>query len=141
MVARKLIGMAVKKLFEGRFPELERDSPAGGGAGGSDEPGPYAATLAWFAAGNAVTLSDEMPFAQYAAELASVPGLEALVAPLGGSPEQRAFWSELVLDGLHQSVKLARHDLDSSVSYKELLKFQLLKPPRRGPRRGTGEIN
>ncbi|MDQ1348308.1 MAG: magnesium chelatase subunit [Acidobacteriota bacterium] len=141
VVARKLIGMAVKKLFEGRFPELERDSPAGGGAGGSDEPGPYAATLAWFAAGNAVTLSDEMPFAQYAAELASVPGLEALVAPLGGSPEQRAFWSELVLDGLHQSVKLARHDLDSSVSYKELLKFQLLKPPRRGPRRGTGEIN
>ena len=141
VVARKLIGMAVKKLFEGRFPELERDSPAGGGAGGSDEPGPYAATLAWFAAGNAVTLSDEMPFAQYAAELASVPGLEALVAPLGGSPEQRAFWSELVLEGLHQSVKLARHDLDSSVSYKELLKFQLLKPPRRGPRRGTGEIN
>ena len=106
-----------------------------------DEPGPYAAILAWFAAGNAVTLSDEMPFAEYAAELARVPGLEALVAPLGGSPEQRAFWSELVLDGLHQSVKLARHDLDSTVSYKELLKFQLLKPPRRGPRRGTGEIN
>jgi magnesium chelatase subunit I len=136
VVARKLIGMAVKKLFEGRFPELERDAPVN-----PDEPGPYAPILTWFAAGNAVTLSDEMPFTEYAAELARVPGLEALVAPLGGSPEQRAFWSELVLDGLHQSVKLARHDLDSTVSYKELLKFQLLKPPRRGPRRGTGEIN
>jgi magnesium chelatase subunit I len=140
VVARKLIGTAVKKLFEGRFPELERDT----GAGGSDEPGPYAPILAWFAAGNAVTLSDEMPFAAYESELARVPGLAELVArtgPQSDSREQAAFWAELVLDGLHQSVKLARHDLDSTVSYKELLKFQLLKPPRRGPRRGTGEIN
>jgi magnesium chelatase subunit I len=145
VVARKLIGTAVKKLFDSRFPELERDAPGGAGsAAGIDEPGPYAAILAWFAAGNAVTLSDEMPFADYEAELARVPGLQALVAqatPQGASREQLAFWSELVLDGLHQGVKLARHDLDSTVSYKELLKFQLLKPPRRGPRRGTGEIN
>ena len=136
VVARKLIGMAVKKLFEARFPEFEREAGAS-----SEEPGPYAPILAWFAAGNAVTFSDEMPFAEYEAELGRVPGLGALVEPLGGSREQLAFWSELVLDGLHQCVKLARHDLDSTVSYKELLKFQLLKPPRRGPRRGTGEIN
>ena len=137
VVARKLIGMAVKKLFEGRFPEADRDVAAAS----PDEPGPYSAMLAWFAAGNAVTLSDEMPFADYEAELARVPGLSALAAAQGGTREQLAFWAELVLDGLHQSVKLARHDLDSTVSYKELLKFQLLKPQRRGPRRGTGEIN
>ena len=145
VVARKLIGTAVKKLFESRFPELERDTPGAASAAlGADEPGPYAPIFAWFAAGNAVTLSDAMPFADYEAELARVPGLQALVeqaAPQGGCREQRAFWGELVLDGLHQSVKLARHDLDSTVSYKELLKFQLVKPPRRGPRRGTGEIN
>ncbi len=146
VVARKLIGMAVKKLFEGRFPELERGERETAAAN-PDEPGPYAPILAWFAAGNAVTLSDEMTFREYEAELARVPGLAALAqaaAPVtaeGGSREQSAFWAELVLDGLHQSVKLARHDLDSTISYKELLKFQLLKPPRRGPRRGTGEIN
>ncbi|MCC6781194.1 MAG: magnesium chelatase, partial [Hyphomicrobiales bacterium] len=140
VVARKLIGTAVRKLFEARFPELDKEPPAGT----PEEPGPYAPIFAWFAAGNAVTLSDEMPFAGYEAELARVPGLQALAAQAAGpsaSREQLAFWSELVLDGLHQSVKLARHDLDSMVSYKELLKFQLLKPPRRGPRRGTGEIN
>jgi magnesium chelatase subunit I len=137
VVARKLIGSAVKKLFESRFPELGREAPGTL----QEEAGPYAAILAWFAAGNAVTLSDEMPFADYEAELARVPGLGEIVAPMAKSREQLAFWSELVLDGLHQSVKLARHDLDSQVSYKELLKFQLLKPPRRGPRRGTGEIN
>jgi magnesium chelatase subunit I len=140
VVARKLIGTAVRKLFEARFPELDKEPPAGT----PEEPGPYAPIFAWFAAGNAVTLSDEMPFADYEAELARVPGLQGLAAQAAGpsaSREQLAFWSELVLDGLHQSVKLARHDLDSMVSYKELLKFQLLKPPRRGPRRGTGEIN
>ena len=137
VVARRLIGSAVRKLFEAHFPELSRDTtPAG-----PDEPGPYAPILAWFAAGNAVTLSDEMPFVQYHAELTRVPGLAELATTQGKSRHQIAFWSELVLDGLHQSVKLARHDMDSMVSYKELLKFQLLKPPRRGPRRGTGEIN
>ena len=137
VVARRLIGTAVKKLFESNFPELSRETAPSG----PDDPGPYAPILAWFAAGNAVTLSDEMPFAEHEAELARVPGLAELVAAEGRSREQLAFWSELVLDGLHQSVKLARHDMDSMVTYKELLKFQLLKPPRRGPRRGTGEIN
>ncbi len=137
VVARRLIGTAVKKLFEAHFPELDREAAPTG----PDEPGPYAPILAWFAAGNAVTLSDEMPFAEYEAELARVPGLADLARTQGKTRDQIAFWSELVLDGLHQSIKLARHDLDSMVSYKELLKFQLLKPPRRGPRRGSGEVN
>jgi hypothetical protein len=34
----------------------------------------------------------------------------------------------MVLEGLHQHLKLARQDLDSQVSYKEMVKFQLLKP-------------
>jgi magnesium chelatase subunit I len=138
VVARKLIGQAVKKLFESRFPEPEgaRELP-----GGERAPDPYAAILAWFATGNAVTLSDEQPFSAYEAELARVPGLLEAAKPLGATREEVAFWAELLLDGLHQSVKLARHDVDSTVSYKELLKFQLLKAPRRGPRRGTGEVN
>ncbi|MNC89338.1 hypothetical protein D3C83_52530 [compost metagenome] len=63
-----------------------------------------------------------------------MPGLLDLAATRGESPEERAFWAELVLDGLHQSVKLTRADLDSRITYKEMLKFQLLKPQRRGPR-------
>jgi hypothetical protein len=34
----------------------------------------------------------------------------------------------MILEGLHQHLKLARQDLDSQVSYKEMIKFQLLKP-------------
>ena len=138
VVARKLIGVAVRKLFEARFPRLEKDSSHGAE---EDVPDPYEPILAWFANGNAVSLSDEMPFAEYEAELSRVPGLVELARQQGGGREETAFWAEVALDGLHQSVKLARHDADSTVSYKELLKLQLLKLPRRGPRRGTGEIN
>jgi len=132
LVARKLVGQAAAKLFRARFPEPAKESA-------SEAPGPYSGILAWFASGQAVTLSDEMPFAEYEAELARVPGLMELVADRAAAREERAFWAELVLEGLHQAVQLARQDLDSTVSYKEMLKFQLLKPQRRG--RGRGDVN
>ena len=56
-----------------------------------------------------MALVDETPFAAHLAELERVPGLMELAATRGESAEERAFWAELVLDGLHQSVKLARH--------------------------------
>jgi magnesium chelatase subunit I len=133
VVVRKLIGTAVLKQFQKSFPEVGREA----GSGGEEDSGPYAEILRWFAAGNEVTVSDEQAFADYERELARVPDLLDLAAPHAGCRQERAFWAEVALEGLHQSVKLARHDLDSTVSYREMLRFQLLKPPKRsGPRRG-----
>jgi len=131
VVVRKLIGTAVLKLFQQRFPEIGREA----GSGGEDDTGPYAGILRWFAEGNEVTLSDETPFAAHFEELERVPGLFELAAGMGDTKQERAFWAEIALEGLHQAVKLARHDLDSGISYKEMLKFQLLRPQRKGPRR------
>ena len=39
--------------------------------------------------------------------------------------------SVLAHEGLHQYLKLGREDLDSQLTYKELVKFQLLKPRAR----------
>jgi magnesium chelatase subunit I len=130
VVVRKLLGAAILKTFQAEFPEVGREA----GTGGEDDTGPYAPILAWFAAGNSIQVSDETPFAEHLAELERVPGLFDLVAGRAADAGERAFWAELVLDGLHQSVKLGRADLDSAITYKELLKFQLLKPQRRGPR-------
>jgi len=130
VVVRKLVGAAVLKTFQAKFPEIGREA----GSGGEDDTGPYAPILAWFAAGHAVQVSDETPFAEHLAELERVPGLLELAATRGESAEERAFWAELVLEGLHQAVKLGRQDLDTAITYKEMLKFQLLKPQRRGPR-------
>jgi len=124
VVARRLIGEAVKKVFDRDFPEVGK----GVGSGGEDDVGPYAGIVEWFAEGGRVTVDDEQPFADYEPELMQVPGLPELVEEHGETREERAFFAELVLDGLHQHLKLARQDLDSRVSYKELVKFQLLKP-------------
>jgi magnesium chelatase subunit I len=142
VVARRLIGQAVKKAFDSRFPEVGKEV----GSGGEDDKGPYAPIVRWFAEGNSVTLSDEQPFDEYEAEMRRVPGLAEIVNRFGGrTREERALAGEMVLEGLHQHLKLARNDLDSQVSYKEMVKLQLLKPRggsssgRRGS--GRGDIN
>jgi magnesium chelatase subunit I len=142
VVARRLIGQAIKKAFDSRFPEVGKEL----GSGGEDDKGPYAAIVRWFAEGNSITLSDEQSFEEYEAEMRRVPGLAEIAARHGGrSREERALAGEMVLEGLHQHLKLARNDLDSQVSYKEMVKFQLLKPRggsgsgRRGS--GRGDVN
>ena len=133
VVAKKLIGQAIKRLFERRLPAVDRAV----GSGGEDDVGPYSGIVRWFAGGNTVTLTDDMPFADYVRELEQVPGLADIAAERASVPEERAFVAELVLEGLHQHLKLAREDLDSQVSYKEMVKLQLLRPRRRG--RGLGD--
>ncbi len=129
VVARRLVGEAVKRVFCRRFPEVGKEL----GSGGTDDVGPYAEIIAWFAEGNEVTLDDEQPYEEYEAEIRRVPGLWDLAATDGESPSpqappERALAAEMILEGLHQHLKLARQDLDSQVSYKEMIKFQLLKP-------------
>ena len=86
--------------------------------------------LKWFADGNEVTLSDEQTWEEYLAELRRVPQLLALATEHARAPEERGLLAELVLEGLHQHLKLAREDLDSRIRFKEMVKFQLLRPPR-----------
>ena len=131
VVAKSLIGLAVKRVFEKRFPKVERDA----GGEGEDGKGPYSGIIEWFAGGKTILLSDELGLEDYRGELEQVPGLAELAYPLGGStPQEKALAAEMVLEGLHQHLKLAREDLESQVSYKEMVKFQLLKSQRRGGR-------
>lgn len=126
VVARRLIGEALKKVFDRRFPEVGREV----GSGGEDDTGPYARIVAWFADGNQITLDDERSYPEHEAELRRVPDLWQLAGEHGGATEgpKQAFQAELILEGLHQHLKLARQDLDSQVSYREMVKFQLLRP-------------
>ncbi len=165
VVARKLIGEAVGKLFETKFPPIERAGVAqraererrGYGEIDHDdlddafagrrvkrkeqreepkpstpsEPG-YDTVLSWFAAGNKLTVSDEQPFAEYFGELSRVPGLADL-ARRYAKPEREedlAFWMEMVLEGLHQALRLSREDLDSTITFQELMKFNVLRTVR-----------
>jgi magnesium chelatase subunit I len=160
VVARKLIGLAVGKLFEQKFPPIERagrmererrydvdqdeldDAFAGRRVKKTASPPPprsddaprksepnYDFIAAWFAEGNKVTLSDEQPFAEYFAELKRVPKLADTAAKYvqPSRDEELAFWMEMILEGLHQALRLAREDLDSTITFHELMKFNVLR--------------
>src|SRR5687768_6192955 len=152
VVARKLIGMTMAKLFETRFPPVERagvaqraererrgygeveaddleDASAGRRLRKKEAPREearpsspveprYDAILSWFAAGNSVTVSDEQPFSEYFGQLDRVPELADVARDhtRATRPEDLAFWMELVLEGLHQSLRLTREDLDSTIT-------------------------
>jgi magnesium chelatase subunit I len=139
VVARRLVGQAVRKIFDERFPEVGKEV----GSGGEDDQGPYTRIVRWFSEGNAVTISDEQSFEDYETELSRVPGLMDLTGKLGRTRQERALAAEMALEGLHQHLKLARNDLDSQISYKEMVKFQLLKPRKNvgGGRGSRGDIN
>jgi len=148
VVAKKLIGTAVKKLFDSKFPapdsgrpterrrqESEDDEETGPMRRSRLAPSPekvhplYEPIVSWFAAGNRITLSDETPFAEHLQMLECVPGLKKAVEEhfSPASPEELAIGMELVLEGLTQHLKIAREDLDSKISYTEMLKFNLVK--------------
>ena len=157
VVARKLVGEAVGKLFATKFPPIERagrtterrgygeidveemDDAFSGRKGRRKPPEPerpqaaadpaYDSILAWFSEGNQVTLSDEQPFVEYFRELSRVPKLAELARKYSSpkSEEEAAFWMEMVLEGLHGSLRLAREDLDSTITFHELMKFNVLR--------------
>jgi magnesium chelatase subunit I len=146
IVARKLIGDAVRSLFEATFPpvdgprargerarrrEADEDEPGpfGRDRGPAPVSGPYERVVAWFTKERRTVLSDETPFARHLADLDAVDGLAELVASHGRPADdfERAFLMELVLEGLVQSLRIAREDLDSTVTYAELARLNLMR--------------
>ena len=156
VVARKLIGEAVAKLYATKLPPVERagqqtrrtyeenddlDEMFSNRRGKKKEPPReeprteskgdpnYELILAWFADGNKITLSDEQPFDDYFRELNKVPKLADTASKYiqAESDRELAFWMEMVLEALHQSLRLAREDLDSTITFHELMKFNVLR--------------
>jgi magnesium chelatase subunit I len=149
VIAKKLIGSAVKKLFDAKFPAPDAGRPTERRRQEVDEeeetagpvrrarPAPppekihplYEPIVAWFAAENRITLSDDTRFDEHLSSLASIPGLKKAVEERfsPASEEELAIGMELVLEGLTQHLKIAREDLDSRVSYAEMLKFNLVR--------------
>jgi magnesium chelatase subunit I len=150
VIAKKLIAVPVEELFRQKFPTVdagrrsERPRPSEEESGeetaaarrsrfNSEEPEKtnpvYREILEWFSSGNSLLLADDAPFAVHLASLESVPGLRRVATEFfkPASREEAALAMELVLEGLTHHLKIAREDLDSKVSYKEMLKFNLVK--------------
>jgi magnesium chelatase subunit I len=132
-VARALVGRGVKALFSQRFPDAfkprrSRRPPAAEGETEAVASSEYRPVLEWFASGNHVEVSDEVPHAEFAKRLQAVKGLAGLTTKYleTRSAEEAAVAMELVLEGLHQHSMLSRQRTgDSGSSYGDMLKTML----------------
>ncbi|MEO8586993.1 MAG: hypothetical protein ABI584_12595, partial [Acidobacteriota bacterium] len=157
IVAKKLIGDAVKSLFESKFPPVEgpraraesRRRPRSGelddddvsepttleraegrrAQAASPAPGPYDEIVSAFTGDRKIVLSDATPFSEHLKALEAVKGLSDFVLKHAKPRDhyERAFLMELVLEGLVQNLRIAREDLDSTLTYAELAKFNLMR--------------
>jgi len=133
-VARALLGRGVKALFSQRFPDAYKPRRNRGGATAappSDEPmaaSEYRPILEWFAGGNHIEISDDIPQEEYMRRLSSVRGLDKVAVKYlePGTAEEVAVAMELVLEGLHQNSILSRERTDgATTAYKDMLKSML----------------
>ena len=130
-VARRVIGAAVRRLFESRFPPVEgkpgRSRRRGGEPPAEPDDARYRSIVRWFAAGNTVDVEDATTEAAHRAALESVDGLLELVRTHGAPADaaEESLLMELVLEGLHQHSVIARDDLDGKATFKDMLKEML----------------
>ncbi len=132
-VARALLGRGVKAVFSQRFPDAYKPRRARSAAAQQVESetlasSEYRPILEWFASGNHVEVSDEMPQNEFAKRLSAVKGLAPLATKYlePRNPDEAAVAMELVLEGLHQNSMLSRERSDgSTTAYKDMLKSML----------------
>ncbi len=125
-VSKALIGKAVREIFKRYFPDpLQRRPRQQQGEGKHQDDSEYGKIVGWFEAGNKVEIGDEMPFDEYFAELDRVKGLRELTKKhlkvTENEKYELASAMEFVLDGLHQSSRIAKEEVDRVISYKDLV--------------------
>ena len=127
-VSKALLGKAVRETFKRYFPDPLRKRPRAaqdpqGSKGQADDP-EYGKIVQWFEAGNSIDLADDMTVGDYTKELDKVRGLREVTGKyMKGFDEKYELPSvmEFVLDGLHQSSKIAKDEVDHHTSYKDLV--------------------
>jgi len=126
-VATKIIGSALRTVFEAHFPGVYATRARQGRKQKESVPqreeGPYKPVIDWFAKGKRLELTDEMPDEAYGNALKSIPELESLTRQhLKDLPrEQFNVGMEFLLEGLHQSSLLAKEDIDRGILYCDML--------------------
>jgi magnesium chelatase subunit I len=121
----------VRTVFAGMFPnpiqkqrnrrQQTEETRESGKAGDTV----YGEIIGFFEKGNAISLTDDMPFDAYWGALNAVPGLHRFVTTHTGidaaDTRQLASAMEFVLEGLHQHSRIAKQESEGSVDYRDML--------------------
>lgn len=136
IVARTIIGEAVKEAFRRRFPdpsppkkkrrpqEQVDDEEAIPTRPEKPVPSPYQPILAWFSKGHTVECSDLEPQREHLKRLEAVDGLAAIASRILPAGKQDGLGSvmELVLEGLHQHSVISKREEAGRAAYRDMLK-------------------
>jgi magnesium chelatase subunit I len=129
IVARKIIGEAVKETFHRWFPDpapKKKKNKEGQEeqAQSRQEPSPFQPILQWFSKGNTVETSDELTHDDYVRRLEKVTGLKEIAAKHLDLKDGDgvALGMEFVLEGLHQHSMVSKREEGLKTAYRDMLK-------------------
>jgi magnesium chelatase subunit I len=131
IVARKIIGEAVKETFHRWFPDpapkkkkQKKDQESEELPPSRQEPSPFQPVLAWFSKGNTVETSDELTHDDYVKRLEKVTGLKEIAAKHLDLKDGDgvALGMEFVLEGLHQHSMVSKREEGLKTAYRDMLK-------------------
>ena len=124
-VSKALVGKAVREVFKRYFPDPLQKRTKRQGESRPPEDSEYAKIVSWFESGNKIEIADDMPLEQYLGELNKVKGLLDITKKhlklAETSKYALASAMEFVLDGLHQSSRIAKDEVDRITAYKDLV--------------------
>src|SRR3990172_8475420 len=125
-VSKALVGKAVREVFKGYFPDpLERKQKHHAESRTPLMDSEYQTVINWFESGNKIEISDDMTLDEYFKELDRVKGLRELTCRHmkidHNDRYHLASAMEFVLDGLHQSSRIAKDEVDHLTAYKDLV--------------------
>ena len=127
IVARNLIGKALRTQFINYFPDPEKIRKD------KANKNPYKEITDWFGEGNMVDLLHDATLEEYEKELTQIPGLEQLVVDTNGKQGKdfKLFMMEFALHGLAEYSMLSKHHLERGMLFKDLLSsmFSMPEPP------------
>ncbi len=124
-VSKALVGKAVREVFKRYFPDPLQKRTKRQGESRPQEDSEYSKIVGWFESGNKIEIADDMPVEQYLRELDKVKGLRDITKKHLKLSETNTYElasaMEFVLDGLHQSSRIAKDEVDRITAYKDLV--------------------
>jgi magnesium chelatase subunit I len=114
-VATHLIGKAVERVFDRRFPDFF--------SGQDDEESPYEPLASWAKGGGHVVIEDTSADGATLEALSEIPGVTSLLERYLGElePEAAVFGAEFVLEGLHQHSVLAKDTATGGARFSDMV--------------------
>ncbi len=116
IVARNLIGKAIRTLFVSYFPDPEKAKKQKDGSA-------YTPISDFFSKGNTVQLLINDTKKQYQEKLDAIPAMDDLIfdSKLSIQPKERLFWKEFILFGLSEYSLISKKILENETRFSDLL--------------------